>query len=330
MRPLVSVVLGVRDAARSLVPTAASVLAQRGVPLELVLVDDGSNDGTPRIAARLARGDARVRVFRQAPAGLTRALMLGCAEARGALIARIDAGDRMLPGRLARQAGVLERHPELALLGTLTALHGPRGEPLAHDAVARPGALADLTAAFVGARVAGLQGLAHPSVCFRSGTYRAAGGYRPAFALAQDVDLWARMSRHGGVARLEEVLTHVRVGLDGLSPRHHRAQTALRGIAARCARVRRRGGDESLELARAAAMSRAALARARADGTGAYFVACCLARRGDLAAAAAYYRIAVRRDPAHVRARIGLARVRTRRALALAGALPTAARWRPS
>lgn len=319
---LVSVVLGVRDAGSRLRATLDSVSDQQGVDLEILVVDDGSSDSTPQVVMDTAREDSRIRLLRQAPAGLTRALRHGCSEARGEVIARIDAGDRMLPGRLARQMAVLDAQPGLAVLGSLTRLYGPDGETLVIEGEPRPDTVTDLTAGFGGDRADGLSGLAHASVCFRSAAYRAAGGYRTAFALAQDADLWARMAQHGRVSRLEEVLTREQVGLDNLTPRHHRSQMTLRAIAARCAQIRRRGGDDATELDRAAAFSRAALAAARRDGSGAYFIASCLARRGELDVAEAYYRIAMQRDPAHLRALLGLMRTRSRLVLSRAVSAP--------
>jgi glycosyltransferase involved in cell wall biosynthesis len=329
-QPLISVVLGVRNAGDCVLATLDSVRDQQGVAMEVLVVDDGSSDSTAELVRGVARADSRVRVLHQAASGLTRALRHGCSEARGEIIARIDAGDRMSPGRLARQLAVMETDPEVVVLGSLTRLCGPAGEALAVDGEARPGIVTDLTAGFAGEQAERLSGLSHPSVCFRLSAYRAAGGYRPALALSQDVDLGARIAQYGSVSRLEEVLTQVQVGLDSLSPRHHRSQTVLRTIAASCAGIRRRGGDDAVELERAAAVSNAALSASRRDGSGAYFIACCLARRGDLNAAEAYYRVAMQRDPVRVRPLLGLMRTRTRRALSRIGVMPAPAPGRQS
>lgn len=129
MTPRVSVVLGVFEGADVLDETLASAAAQTLEDLECIAVDDGSSD--PRVAARLtewARRDARFRVMRQQNQGLTRALIAGCAEARGAFIARIDVGDTMAPERLAEQAAVLERYPDCAFVAAQTQFHGSAWE----------------------------------------------------------------------------------------------------------------------------------------------------------------------------------------------------------
>src|SRR5690349_20597011 len=98
--PAVSVVMGVYNAASDVEPSVRSVLEQRDVDLEFIIVDDGSTDSTAATLERLASADRRVRVLHQANQGLTRALIRGCAAARGTYIARQDNGDLSLPGRL--------------------------------------------------------------------------------------------------------------------------------------------------------------------------------------------------------------------------------------
>src|SRR5205807_956367 len=92
-RPRVSVVMPVRDGERFLVESVESVLGQTLSDLELIVVDDGSTDGTPGLLAGLARRDARVRVQTQPHGGLAAALNAGCAPASASLIARMDADD---------------------------------------------------------------------------------------------------------------------------------------------------------------------------------------------------------------------------------------------
>ena len=114
--PNISVVMGVYNGAANLRDTVQSVLSQEGVDLEFVIVDDGSTDSTPVLLEEVARTDRRVRVARQSNLGLTRALIRGCAEARGEFIARQDCGDLSLPGRLLTQIRTMESHPDATLM----------------------------------------------------------------------------------------------------------------------------------------------------------------------------------------------------------------------
>jgi glycosyltransferase involved in cell wall biosynthesis len=92
-----------------------SILAQTYPHRELIVVDDGSQDDTPRLLA--AYGE-RIRAFRQENRGVSAARNLGLRAARGALIALLDSDDYWLPGKLAAQVEYLQRHPELMLCQT--------------------------------------------------------------------------------------------------------------------------------------------------------------------------------------------------------------------
>jgi glycosyltransferase involved in cell wall biosynthesis len=100
--PDVSVVLPTRNRSELLPLTLRSVLRQHGVDLEVVVVDDGSSDGTAAEVAGL--GDARVRLVRHdTPQGVAAARNRGIAEARAAWVAFCDDDDLWAPDKLGRQ-----------------------------------------------------------------------------------------------------------------------------------------------------------------------------------------------------------------------------------
>lgn len=109
---LISVVIPAYNAQHSLRETLDSVFAQTWPELDVIVVDDGSTDHT---AAVLASFGNRVRVIRQANGGLASARRAGVAAARGEFIALMDADDLCRPERLAVQARVLQRWPEVTL-----------------------------------------------------------------------------------------------------------------------------------------------------------------------------------------------------------------------
>lgn len=105
----VSVVVPAYNAEATLDETLRSVRAQTHRNLEIAVVDDGSRDGTAAVAERHARVDPRVRVLRQANAGVAAARNLGVAETRGRLVAPVDADDLWAPRKIERQLEAMRR-----------------------------------------------------------------------------------------------------------------------------------------------------------------------------------------------------------------------------
>ena len=192
---LVSVLLPYRDAAATVDAAVDGILAQGGVDLELVAIDDGSRDDGP---ARLARRrDPRIVHVATGGVGIARALNAGLAAARGAWIARMDADDLALPGRLAAQLDLLATDPRLGAVGTrvrATAIDGAVvGDGLARyvawqNALVTPADHA--RERFVEAT------LCHPSVVLRRAALEEVGGWRD-FDGPEDYDLWLRLDAAG-------------------------------------------------------------------------------------------------------------------------------------
>lgn len=283
----VSVVMGVFNGADLLETTIDSVLRQDFGDYEFIIVDDGSDD--PRVGGllqRYAARDARICVRSKRNEGLTRALIDGCALGGGRYIARIDAGDIMLPGRLAAQVDVLDRYPGCAFVSCRTEFCGPRWELLWRaDGAPRSRQPVRILPE---SPDQGLLGNVphHGSTMFRRSAYRAAGGYRPAFYYGQDWDLWYRLAELGDYYVVPETLYRARFfpGSISLTRMHQQNEAACCSRGAFVAR--RRGLDESGWLERAAA------ARFLSAGSGApfapanhepgfYFIGEALRRRGD-------------------------------------------------
>jgi glycosyltransferase involved in cell wall biosynthesis len=108
MRPLVSVVIPAYNAGRFLKPALESVFGQTYDNLEVVLVDDGSTDDTPDVAAAYAD---RIVYRRRPNGGLAAARNTGLELARGELIAWFDADDICMPERIATQAMYMLHNP---------------------------------------------------------------------------------------------------------------------------------------------------------------------------------------------------------------------------
>jgi glycosyltransferase involved in cell wall biosynthesis len=169
--PLVSVVMPARDAEPFVAEAIDSVLAQGHEPLELIVVDDGSEDGTA--AAAEAYGDP-VRVLCLDGAGPGRARNHAIERARGELIAFLDADDVWEPGALAPRVEALRSDPALDLVFGHVSRFGD--EPVPDGVV--PGHL-------VSAMVA------------RRSAFASVGSFREDLVAGEFVDWLARARDHG-------------------------------------------------------------------------------------------------------------------------------------
>ncbi|TAK68416.1 MAG: glycosyltransferase [Actinomycetota bacterium] len=100
-RPLVSVLMPVRDQATQLVAAVASVQAQSWSHWELIVVDDGSSDATAEVATLLAASDPRIRVVSTPPRGVAAARNRALQEATGTYVAFLDSDNIWTPHQLA-------------------------------------------------------------------------------------------------------------------------------------------------------------------------------------------------------------------------------------
>jgi hypothetical protein len=188
LSPRVTVLLAVKDGLPWVRETVESVLAQSFEDFELLVVDDGSSDGTA--AAIEAYGDPRIRILRnERNLGQVPSLNLGLEQAHGDLVARIDADDTMLPTRLERQVAALDAEPTVALVGTWMDIVDDRGGRWAE----LRGHVRDFTE-LVFAILVDRYPWGHPSIAFRRDVVRSLGGYDASLAPSEDKDLYRRLA----------------------------------------------------------------------------------------------------------------------------------------
>jgi len=298
--PTVSVVMGVYNGADEVVSSLESIFDQGNCDFEVIVVDDGSTDGSGRVLDELATQDTRLTVVHQSNVGLTRALVRGCSMARGEFIARQDSGDVSLPGRLAAQIQHLRSVPGAVAVTCHTEFVGPRDEPLYVASISETALAAGLSAAN-GEQCRGPSH--HGSVMMRRDAYEAVGGYRAEFYFAQDLDLWTRMAEIGKFGVVEEVLYRARMEPQSLSGMQSREQRELALLITQATRARRSGQLDTEAVMCASAIRPVKRGgRARRIAAGNYFIGCCL-RGTNPVAATEYFRQAVRDDPWHWKAR---------------------------
>lgn len=222
--PSVTVLLPVFNGAAHLRQSIDSVLNQTFGDLELLVVDDGSEDETPSIVA--GYGDPRLRSLRNdRNRGLTWTLNRGIREARGFYIARQDADDVSHPGRLSAQVRYLDAHPETVVLGCSYRRIDESGAPQG----LRP-APTDPTS--IRWRLLFLSAFAHSSVLIRREILTQTGGYDEAFRYAQDYELWSRIARDHDVAALPEPLIDYRRTASSLTATYAGADAEVESISA--------------------------------------------------------------------------------------------------
>jgi glycosyltransferase involved in cell wall biosynthesis len=308
IRPDVSVVMGVHNGGTRLRGSLESILAQDKMSLELIVVNDGSQDDTGTILDEYARCDRRVTIVSQPHGGLTKALAAGCSLARADYIARQDSGDVSLPGRLVIQKETLDATPELSFVSCWTEFKGPASETLFVN-MGSGGARTPTLILNAGQRWGVIDGPTHHgSVMFRRIAYVRAGGYRDAFYFGQDWDLWYRLAEIGHFQVVGRVL--YRATLDpGISSRQRKAQRAAARLSMEALRLRMRGLSDDLVLERARQIGPASEGQSRKQSADyLYFVGECLRRRGDKRARE-YFRRAVASDRLAWRAWIRLAQM---------------------
>ena len=195
--PEVSVIIPTYNRAHTLGASLASVLAEGESParidLEVIVVDDGSTDGTAAMLA--ARNDPRVRVLVRPHAGIAAARNAGVAAARAPFVAFHDSDDLALPGRLGVPLGFLREHPDVDLVIQNGRLLPPEDEPGApEEAWIRPAVARALQGRTIGMaevfrwNLGQLQGM-----CFTSRSLEATA-FDSALQILDDLDLVLRVT----------------------------------------------------------------------------------------------------------------------------------------
>jgi glycosyltransferase involved in cell wall biosynthesis len=233
--PRISIVMPVNNCRDFLEESVRSLLAQTVTDFELILGDDGSDDGSGALLDRLAAEDERIRVIRRpSRSGLAASANWVVAHARAPLVAIAHADDVSSPERLERLGAFLDAHPEATAVGTPAlgidesgrAVHPPNFWRLVQPSPFAP--------------------FAHSSILFRKAAFDAVGGYRRACDYWEDLDLWWRLADLGPIFVLPEPLVRYR-HWQGSSRGDERAREIERAHALmyRCAELHWR--NESFE-----------------------------------------------------------------------------------
>ena len=235
MEPTVSCVMTVYNTARYVGAAVRSVLAQTFADFELIVIDDGSTDGSTRILQDVAKSDARIRLVSRPNTGIVKAANEGIALARGKYLARMDSDDLCVPHRFATQATYLDEHPDCVLVGSRVMVMDPYGSPVSETGQKLPHEEIDAELLTAG----GGWALVQPSTMMRTEAVRAAGGYRGEYNISEDQDLFLRLAERGRVANIAEPLLWYRRHYQSVSHTQYRQQAQIRDSIVRDAFARR-------------------------------------------------------------------------------------------
>lgn len=194
-RDLVSVILPVYNAERTLDVAMQSIADQSLGEWELIVIDDGSDDASRKIIDTWSRKESRIRTYYRKHRGLVPALQTGLDAADGPYVARMDADDRSLPRRLELQKRFLDKNRGIGLTACRVRHLGSEKKEGGYaryvrwtNTLLKPEEIA--MNRFIESP------LAHPSVMFRSELVDKHGGYREG-PFPEDYELWLRWLEKG-------------------------------------------------------------------------------------------------------------------------------------
>lgn len=211
--PLVSVVMANYNGGEYLHEAIESVLSQTYKNFEFIIVDDGSTEDDCDYIRSIR--DPRIKlIVNEKNRGQTASLNIGIAEAKGIYIARMDSDDVNLPTRLEKQVSILERNPELSIIGSQAYiidgngnLTGQTNLPTSSNAI---WAYGFFQSPFI-----------HPSVMIRSSIFNEHKFSYDTSFINQDFDLWSRLLPNFKGANVDQILLKYRLLPSSMTHRHY-------------------------------------------------------------------------------------------------------------
>ncbi len=185
--PQVSVILPARNCGLYLKQAVDSVLAQTFEDFEILVIDDGSDDGS---IETLCRDDHRLKIIANPGCGLIDALNAGCKAASGPYLARMDGDDICHPSRLELQVDFLHNNPQIGVTATQVEVIGD-GAPAEGYRLYEAWVNSVLTPDDIRREIYIESPLPHPTVILRADVFKKLGGYRD-MGWPEDYDLWLR------------------------------------------------------------------------------------------------------------------------------------------
>lgn len=246
MSSSVTVLMPVYNGEKYLKLAIDSILAQTFKDFELLIINDGSTDGTQTIIESYK--DPRIRVHSQKNQGVAQSLNTGIKLAVGHYVWRHDADDICLPEQLQTQLDFLTAHPNFALVSTQIAFMTDNGK-IAHD-YKQPKDAFFQNQPFV--KVERKQfnpysPITHATVLIKKEVFNTIGGYRTEFKTSEDTDLWLRIIERYDAAVLHYCSYFVRMNSTSATQVYKKTTSFYRDLAYQYAEERATIGTDPLQ-----------------------------------------------------------------------------------
>ena len=223
----------VKDAELYVNAAITSILTQDFVDLELIIIDDGSDDNSAEVINSVIRGDSRCRFISRENRGLVDTANELISLARGQYIFRMDADDFALPSRVSKQIGYLHSNADCVCVGSKVLLADHELRPIAEACLLTEHQDIDAE------NMRGGWAICHPASVVRRDALIRIGGYRKEAEWAEDLDLFLRLAEIGRLSNLPEVLLTYRQHLRSAGYSRRELQVDAASFAVHSAKHRR-------------------------------------------------------------------------------------------
>lgn len=211
IKPTASVILPVYNAGAFLTEAIESVLTQTFKNFELLLLNDGSTDGSIDILEYYASQDKRCKIFSWPNKGLIKTLNEGIRLSNSEIILRMDADDVCMKSRFEKQIDYLNQHPDCVAVGSKVLLIDDEDLPISEFSISLEHESIDNN------HLNGKGGsICHPAAAIRKEALSKIGGYHAKYQYAEDLDLFLRLAEIGRLANLPDVLLKYRQHIDSI------------------------------------------------------------------------------------------------------------------
>ena len=206
----VTILVPVFNAENSISVGMKSILEMARENDEILVIDDGSSDGSLLELQKFSREDDRINLISRKHQGLVDVLNFGVSESSNELVARADIDDSYHPERLNYQVATISESPDISAVFSDYEVTNINGDGLGIIPSAVTENLTKLS-------LINHQRTAHPSVLFRKGAVTAAGSYIPSDFPAEDFALWIRLSKISKLRSVPKVLLRYTLNPTGIS-----------------------------------------------------------------------------------------------------------------